>query len=149
MPDATRWLLDHEGILHDTGAVTSKRFVINDDPDLADALRIAGLPISFADGVDPDLRLFWSEVLGVSFLSGLKKAHGANVGAPRDPARGVSPEAIAEWLRSKEVGYSLEKIVTHEFRGHSRVRQRVANAKKTLAGFVEICFAPIFAPAVP
>jgi hypothetical protein len=57
--DGARVLLDTEGHLHSKAEARARRYLIDDDPSTADAIRSAQLPIAFADVADQATRDFF------------------------------------------------------------------------------------------
>ena len=59
LPGGTRCLLDDQRQLHTLDDATRGRFLLNDDPPLADAIRATGAPVWFADSAEPRSRAFF------------------------------------------------------------------------------------------
>src|SRR5262249_8913370 len=65
-----RCLLDDRAHLHTLDDLSAAKYVIDDDPDLREALDSAGVRMGFADTAAPDTRRFYSS-LGIKHLSEL------------------------------------------------------------------------------
>jgi hypothetical protein len=59
LPITTRYLLDDDSRIHEPADAGRSRFLINDDPPAANAIKSAGLPIAFADEAEPKARAFF------------------------------------------------------------------------------------------
>jgi hypothetical protein len=93
LADGTRVFLDTEGRLHSRAEARTQRYLIDDDPRTADAIRDALLPIRFADVADQASRNFLHGS-GVSLLTEARQEVGVAIGAER-----VAPS----WLRTRDL----------------------------------------------
>ncbi|MDA0179936.1 DUF3883 domain-containing protein [Solirubrobacter phytolaccae] len=82
LPPTWHVLLDTEGRLHPTTDAPGRRLLIDDDPATARVVREQGLPIAFADLVDPVTRRFY-ESAGTIPLTIARRSLGFTVGQDR------------------------------------------------------------------
>jgi hypothetical protein len=80
--DQDHVFLDTNGMLHSRRDVYTHRYLINDDPRMADVVIATGLPIAFADFNDAATRRFYV-ASGVSLLTAVRKHIGIKLGDQR------------------------------------------------------------------
>jgi hypothetical protein len=88
-PQKTKCLVDDSGRLHSIGEVITRRFVINDDPALAEAAAQAGASVAFATPLDRQEASFFAAI-GVWQLSAVARLQATEYGPPvlRDGSQG-------------------------------------------------------------
>lgn len=107
--DMTKFLLDRDGMLHSLAAVRAHRFVIDDAPATADALRLANAHMAFADTARERALRFYNAV-GVARLTEIQEKVGSNIGPARPAPPWFNPSKIIDSLHRSELAPALSVL---------------------------------------
>ncbi len=140
VPSDIPWLLDDSRHLHTWSEITSGHFVIEDDQALGRELRKMGAPVSFADDANPKIVSFF-RLLGVKYLTEVRKHVGQQVGELRSPPNWFREEEYVRRLGRADLGLALEAMAARDFSGNSRVLERIRGTAARLISTKRIAFA--------
>jgi uncharacterized protein DUF3883 len=117
---STKCLLDSKGKLHSQTDLQSGRYVIDDDPLLADIINQRSIQLAFADTTDKQVLRFYLN-LGIKSLSEVRKRLGPNIGERRQPPNNAWISESLERLHSAAFLSALESLAAHMFLKHPSV----------------------------
>jgi hypothetical protein len=133
-------LLDRDGRLHAPALSATQRFVVDDYPELADAVRAARLPVVFADTSDPRTLRFYNG-LGVPGLRSASKYVKFQASGGRHPPPRLKPDEILGRIHDPAFASALAALVAHRLQRRADVRPpRSADLARRLRGIEELGF---------
>jgi hypothetical protein len=115
VPDDAKCLLDREGRLRSRLDVTAGRYVIDDDPELSNAIVKQELPLAFADTSDERTLRFYTSI-GVASLTEIKERVDTKIGESREPPKWFNATKVFERIHVRDFPSALVTLATHEFR---------------------------------
>ena len=116
LPTDSKYLLDRQGKLHDMSDVYDGRFLIDDNPQMAQAVVGQGIPLSFADTSEQGTLGFF-RAAGVKSLTGVQQRQRINIGELTDPPVWCNPSLILKHIHSSEFASALTALKEYELKG--------------------------------
>jgi hypothetical protein len=109
VPEQARVFMDTDGRLHSQADARSARLLVNDDPNTAEAIAKAALPIAFADVPDVPTRRFFV-ASGVSLLTAARRHIRNNAGEQRRSPTWFDESTVLGRLRDREFAAAVHAV---------------------------------------
>ena len=128
VPDSYHAFLDTNGMLHSRRDINARRYLINDDPRMADAAITIGLAIAFADTNDAMTRRFYI-ASGVSLLTAVRKHIGIKLGEQRSNPPWFQEPRELDRLRQPDFASAVHAVAaasgSHSITTERQLRRRL------------------------
>jgi len=114
--DDIKYLLDQNGRLHSRAEIRAKQYLLDDDPDLAQALMKNGTSPTFANtsGPQPNKLIRFYRVVGVSSLTEVREKIGFNIGAEKKPPPWCDSSKVIERLHDRFFLSALTSLAAYQ-----------------------------------
>jgi len=136
----TKVLLDSEGMLHSQSDVSTGRYVINDEPKLAQILVDGHVPIAFADTANAKALSFFTG-LGIHKLTDVRQELGTDIGELREPPKWIDCNKMLGKIQSADFRSALMALAAHHYHGNTHKSLDLEAADSQLIALQQICFA--------
>ena len=136
----TKFLLDSEGVLHSRLDVAAGRYVVNDDPKLAQILLDGHVPIAFADTENSKALRFFTSI-GVQALTDIRHELETEIGELRDPPKWIDCAKVLGKIQSTDFRSALIALAAHHYHGNSQKSLDLEASDSQLISFQQVCFA--------
>ena len=113
--DDDRILLDRDGFLHSLNEAKRGTYLIDDDPELAQAALAWEVPVAFADNAAGGNLQFYTSA-GVRTLSEVRRKSGIELGETVSPHPRVNVDTLLSTLHSSEFASALAALSEYEMR---------------------------------
>ena len=113
--DDDRILLDRDGFLHSLEEAKQGTYLIDDYPELAQAVLAQGVPVAFADNTNGGNLRFYTSV-GIKTLSEVQRKSGVKLGQIVSPHPKLNVETLLSRLHSSEFASALAALSEYEMR---------------------------------
>ena len=138
--DDDRILLDQDGFLHSLTEAKQGTYLIDDNPELAQAALAQGVPVAFADNTTVgSLRYYTSS--GIRTLSEVQRKSGVKLGQAVSPRAKLNVDSLLSTLHSPEFASALAALSEFEMRilsGSRPITPRIL--LKRLRAFTTVAF---------
>lgn len=118
--DDVKCLLDRDGRLHSLTEMLARRYLLNDDPALAQTITEKGISLAFADIDDSqkaaDLRFYHS--IGISSLTEVREQIGCKIGAEIMPPLWYNHVKIIKKLQDRSFLSALGSLAAYQLQEH-------------------------------
>ena len=121
LPDNIKCLLDHDGRLHSLAEMRAKQYLLNDDPDLAEAIMKNGAPIAFANVSGSQQRevLRFYRNVGISSLTEVREQIGCTVGTEKTHQQRYDIMSIIKNLHNRSFLSALKSLADYQLKENS------------------------------
>jgi len=116
IPEDTKCLLDRQGELHDMSAVRNDRFLIDDNPQIAQAIIDQGIPLSIADTSEHGTLGFF-RTSGVKSITQVQQLETIHIGELINPPIWYNPSLILKHIPLPEFASALTALREYELKG--------------------------------
>ena len=117
----TKCLLDQDGRLHSLVEMRTKRYLLNDHPALAEAIRENGKSIAFANvngSKQREVLRFYHNV-GISTLTEVRKQIGCTIGTEKTPQQQYNVISIIKNLHNRSFLSALKSLADYQLKENS------------------------------
>ena len=114
-------LLDQSGLLHSLKDAEAERYLIDDDPQLAQAASTLKVPVAFADHNSVGNLSFFTAV-GVKKLTEVRRAVGTLLGEPAPAPTRVNVNALLSKIHSEEFASAVSRLAEAALPSTSKAR---------------------------